>query len=308
MAGTTQVVQSNSGNPRSSLGSYFGGFLASEGPTEPVAELPGEATDEHTSEVIQLTSQETEVVSGVPCRLNHGRKFEYLYRSLVDVLRRHREIIPSGLVERYSVNGMAIYYFPVLPRKYASLFAAWSGTLKYRIFYTTQTNAVRWSFFPDSNPTGMAKTLAASFADAHVVQAPWDIAGARGAIAIENSYNARPTEIAYPLVGNQVYTAAGTANGTTNFIDISIPFNTHLNFLSTNDGGYPEHVGYLAFDGTSFENPGFKIFQQMGDDFRYHYWRPSPNGFYGLQTPTGFTNMPVDTPYDIDGFVLYRSS
>lgn len=267
---------------------YPNGTLTSQGPVE---ELVAQGDNPMAAENIidpqhedgaPTTKEETQVVSNKPYSLEIGRKYEYTISNLLEVLRRHYELsFPQTAVGSplYSTSPPAtssamLWKIEVRPHhRFSCLFAGWSGHIKYRIIIKTDLPV--YYTYVCNNP-GAATDLDAGLLAKGYYSSSNVLGTNPQRIVTTNSTannNNIPWEVAYPTSSSQA------------MIDVSIPFNTHLNYLPTmpNDtfGANPAlpastfnfsngYLGILVQETVS----SIKIFEAVGDDFRYHLWRP----------------------------------
>jgi len=207
----------------------------------------------------------------VPCKVVLGEKFEYNITDIHELLRRYVPLAPSAYASTWTIsNALGSYKawrIPVyLTNQYANVFAAWSGTVKFRIFVYSPTPAVVMHVPTNRTSNGSA------YSD---VDYSMTLLGSEmtylqgGATSVRSGY--WPTfaarEMTMPL------------NSSTSWIDVSVPFCTELNYLPNQDRGLtvpqigPWGNGYLwvrtAADAT------VEVFQAAGDDFRYHGFAPA---------------------------------
>lgn len=228
------------------------------------------------------TTEETKLVSKTPYSLETGRKYEYTISNLLEVLRRHYELsfaqtavgTPLFSTTPPSTATAMLWKVEVRPHhRFSQLFAGWSGHMKYRIIIKTDL-PVYYTYV--CNNKGASTDLDGGLL-AKGYYSSSNILGTNPQRIITTNGTANnnniPWEVAYPTSSSQA------------MIDVSIPFNTHLNFLPTlpNDtfGANPAlpastfnfsngYLGILVQETTS----NVKIFEAVGDDFRYHLWRP----------------------------------
>lgn len=226
------------------------------------------------------TNSEADLVSDKPYSLEIGRKYEYTISNLLEIMRRHYMLTPDKVLvqqKMYSSNPPAtsdatLFKLEVRPHHpFNELFAGWSGHMKYRIIVES-TVPVYFAYVCNNLPSTIALDGGA------LVNSAWSSNSTTGlnpqktiTTYLDGAPNNVPWELAYPVSNNL------------QMIDVSIPFNTHLNYLPSvyNDtfGGelgsnsYNFSNGYLAMYSRN-TSPYFRIFEAAGDDFRYHLWRP----------------------------------
>jgi hypothetical protein len=252
-------------------------------PQGPPIETPKDLVDDanHDSEPTEIA----DVKQSVPppmCTLKVGEKFEYVVTDINEMVRRHHVLTNLPYLnqnfERMFVDFRAatdpdqtniiseVVNLPVTPMDLLRTFyAAWGGSLKYRIFRNEQTlNPV--VYYPlntkgidqtwKSMNTQMYDTCAGGALPAEGTK--FHVTRSRGGLS---TYG--PKEMAMPIAGS-------------NFIDVSVPFLTQFNFCLTSSPKGPTDVGYIAFDvyGPNEDMPKCQVFQAAGDDFSYGVYRP----------------------------------
>jgi hypothetical protein len=228
------------------------------------------------------TNEESKLVSKKPYSLEIGRKYEYTISNLLEVVRRHYEIsfaqtavgTPLYSSAPPSTSTAMLWKIEVRPHhRFSQLFAGWSGHMKYRIIIKTDL-PVYYTYV--CNNKGSATDLDGGllakgyYSSSNVLGTnPQRIITTNGT----SSNNNIPWEVAYPTSSSQA------------MIDVSIPFNSHLNFLPTipsdTFGADPSYTaanfnmsnGYLGIL-VQETSSNIKVFEAVGDDFRYHLWRP----------------------------------
>jgi hypothetical protein len=198
------------------------------------------------TEVNEATEQK--VMSRLPeeapertSRRNMGRKFEFTQTSLLDVMRRHTRYDLYTLTDFGGIGWNTSVFkntgidsdfktvaIPVVPlHRFAKFFKGWSGHLKYRIFVpkdgfcrVSYVPAGSYQKQPGGSPEAMTVFGDAQGGNGQSIVAPWATTNTK---IVQNAlFNIdNPSEVAYPT------------NTSQHWIDFSIPFNTHLNFLPT---------------------------------------------------------------------------
>lgn len=303
-----------------------------------------------SSDPIQVTDQDPEpeqeqkVLSALPMQIgertsrrNLGAKFEFTQTSLVDVLRRHSRFdldmfLFNGVGWAPQVFGDNAQYntpfntfvIPVVPlHRLCCLFKGWSGHLKYRIFVPKNgwckvhyVSAGSYAKRPGATPELSTCVGDAEGGAGNNILATWDVVGT--VVQQRARFNDdKPQEYAYPLPGN--YDQTGTNVPTAqSWLDFSIPFNTHMNFLPVdvfNDDfassvtGSDVHKNNLA-NGyiilrygnkiLSDNSAGIELYQAVGDDFALHCYKPNYKAVGGPVVYSSGTN-----PYTSSKTVAY---
>ncbi len=228
------------------------------------------------------TEEETKLVSKTPYSLEVGRKYEYTISNLLEVVRRHYEI-------SFAQSAVGTPLYPTAPpaspsamlwkievrphHRFSQLFAGWSGHLKYRIIIKTDL-PVYYTYVCNNkgNATDLDGGLLAKgyYSSSNVLGTnPQRVITTNGTANNNNI----PWEVAYPTSSSQA------------MIDVSIPFNSHLNYLPTIPGDTFGADPSMTASNFNFSNgylgiliqetaSNIKVFEAAGDDFRYHLWRP----------------------------------
>jgi len=255
----------------------------------------GDQGDSDSPTVIASTAQETSVMPTRMCKLEGGRKFPYVITDIHEAYRRHVKIDVNSFFTKQTMNigttDYDVYTIPVAP--YLSLtrvFKAWSGHLKFRFFNSLNASVSLLSnMLVDYVPTGTYQASKQNYAflmgDRGKVTSTWSSTVITGA---QRMSTMAPSEMAYPVASN------------VNMIDISVPFNSHLNFLPTAFDAETFGTG-VAIGSNNFLNgylivrvaqgSSLEVFQALGDDFRYQVFLPPDSCYVGAYTgstaPTG---------------------
>jgi len=227
------------------------------------------------SESTPLTESESVQPEAPPCRLTIGNKFEFEIKSYTEILRRYTQIYPNNRVDRTYQDASMVHQIAIeLSSRFGVFFAGWAGSLNYRIVIQTD-KPVKYRFVPeamDFSGVGNTRYLLTPVATQNPVPIPWTVEP--DYVATWGNYTSYPPyEIAYPVSGGQA------------FIDLLIPFNTILNFLSTipNTGvnGFANVLGFLVFETAILEpRTDIVINQAVSDDFRMGIFRPPYRSLY----------------------------
>ncbi len=291
---------------------------------------------------------ETEVDTSIkekPCSLDIGSKFEYCVRDVQEIGRRFCQILPqkidgwcSVIDAEHNYNGADLstagawtnsryYSFSVYPlHPICSLYAGWSGHLKYRIVFTAKKEATssvdfsafKVSYVPSTRATVTQTVPVTSFTGAYppaagtanstnfssfVLQGPESFVGKTGAgttaLWNANTYAIKP----HYTINMTPIESVIQINGAYAFVDISVPFSTQYNVLPTfpsrfNTKGMDAYNGRLIIQApTSSTSLALEVYQSFGDDFRLHGFAPRAehfsSGYYiNLAVGTGVVTDP----------------
>lgn len=233
-------------------------------------------------------------VNHTPCRLNVGAKFEYLMEDITEWGRRHTRIDPwnnrfkIGYVDHGATTHNTINMFSVYPRHpCTTLYAGWSGTMKYRIFvdYSVATSTtgnkaptVTYVCHPNSTTDDSTVNIGHINADnvSGSVDSTWNATTRvkRNAVAVWSV----PEEKMMPL------------STTSFFIDVSVPYNSNYSFLPTRSAYRTANWGNgsLVVQVNTTAAYSIQVYQAFGDDFRWHCWCPVElNTFYKVLATSG---------------------
>jgi hypothetical protein len=247
------------------------GFRA-EGDTSPIVETGETTVEDIQPPAIEMTDHESPQFDPVPCKLSVGRKFEYEFTHINDLLRRHRKLDTNNLTANWETHTLVptstvpgggtynIISYDVGPIYLRWLYVGWSGHLKYRFYGLSSTTPNEIIFEPQNRTDNLLNKF-----PNYGWQPSGYMAGPVGYIR-NLGYSAKRVEMSFPLPG-------------TNYIDVSIPFDTHFNFLPTtplgdDNPGINSKVGSLSIlSDTAAPNLNW-FYEAAGDDFRYHIWCP----------------------------------
>jgi hypothetical protein len=235
------------------------------------------------------------------CRLDLGRKFEYCITDVHEVLRRHVQV--TDFV--FNTVGVANYRslnVEVKPRHpFMQFFAGWAGHMKYRMFSNSVTSlqtprlVTQLPVVPSTADPNFPIPNNNAYLNFFTTPAKASWAPATTTIKKTDVPLSIPVEVMYPLSGNW------------NYIDVSVPFNTNLNFLLTNNtyfGDVPTSVGYLIFQYTTGSPSDIdqynSVYEAIGDDFRALLYRPPLVCL--IQPIESVTSTPIPTGNSISGY------
>jgi hypothetical protein len=233
-----------------------------------------EPEDPNVAENRMVVTATVPPVPNPSCRVELGEKFEYNVKDLHEVLRRYnfcpfadanRQTVYDSLSKTSSYEVISIAVTPQC--ELAQIFAAWSGTMKYRIYaesnsYCTVTymptrSEVDWSTIM-TGQTAYALAPHTSADDDTWCQAP-----------VFPPYLAR--EVMYPI-------------GSMSFIDVSVPFYTQRNMLPTSRDWEraSDHVNQFPQGSANGHllirvptDTKIHVYWAAGDDFRFHCLAPA---------------------------------
>jgi hypothetical protein len=260
----------------------------------PIHERDDARGDQENAPVNVAITKLNDVVTNKPGTLNLGHKFEYTPKSVLDWCRRGNFI---GLIPRQAVSAASsevkgspfgdtsVYSVMVGPNNLmANFYGAWAGSMKYRIFiYNSQNNAISEltsvMFLPFVPPKD-----GATIVDSHMTHIYSGTQGAiPGILRAVNSYSTAGTNYVGISKAHEMDYKVNTKCG---YIDVMVPFETHLNFLDTYPGQQlpGQRDAYLS-PGTlilTFETSGVSkptqariaVAESVGDDFRFGLFRP----------------------------------
>lgn len=230
-------------------------------------------------EPIPMTSSESKIGFNSAGKLLIGEKFEFNYVNINEVGRRYMPILIEKffIPVSFGILGYRSYQIPVIMGdQWACDFAGWAGHVNYRIFVqspdivmtrlisidnkgSAEENLIVGSVFNNSVGRYKYRQESSSFRDVALTEAPYGLVG----LGV-------PTEIHMPI-GN-----------TQHMISVSIPFNTHLNFLPVSDE-LNSNVSTsccileLLISERSYDRNEivFQVFKSVGDDFSLLVYSPT---------------------------------
>lgn len=259
--------------------------LSSRVPVSYVPIFSGEAQSDEVAEQDELqpstiTSGHIEVEAKVACNTQINEKFPYTITDVHEIGRRYIRMVPINnsaldqFVMTTQITGASVSNVVNLPVQVQSafrgLYAGWTGSVKYRIYTGSGSTVSQVSFNPFLN---VGPQIGYPIFDA----VPGLVfTGANGLAVTGNSSiaGANPREVLFPVYPH-------------NWIDISVPFHTHFNFLMNSKtlNNIPVSVGTLAVALSDTDIPTF--FTAFGDDLRLGIFRvPRNTRFnYSVFTP-----------------------
>ncbi|APG78518.1 hypothetical protein [Wenzhou picorna-like virus 25] len=263
--------------------------FTAQGPGD-IAELD-DANEAETQSIMAPTAK----VPNPICRVQVGEKFEYNVSDIHEELRRHRpypasRISPFDLTEKPLFSTMpatpnrVVYRIPTLPASdYDSCYAAWSGSLRFRIYADTSAHCTV------THVQGqVAKFTASGFIDRSEILAANTTAfsGNLGASAgVPNT----PT-VYYPAIAREVLYPVGSQC----FIDVTVPYSSEYDFTPTwvdtfGASGAPTTYGTGFLYVNCPAGTDIRVYWAAGDDFRYHFlsFRRAPSRRVFAQNVTG---------------------
>lgn len=194
-----------------------------------------------------------------PSKLEIGRKFEFLVSDIHEVGRRYvRVSSTSAQTGSYQIEVASLVntetttyhnHGTTVPSVFRFLYAAWAGSIKYRVFNPTR-NYSSISFLPtfERNSVVPIDVMIGSI-----------LTGGFG-----NAYSGNPE--APSIARERLYPISGT-----DFIDVSVPYQSHLNFLMTAAHDlFPTYSGTICFPA----GDGSEVYCAFGDDLRLGVYRP----------------------------------
>jgi len=226
----------------------------------------GENTDE--AETIVITKTETDNRPNIPCKWEIGEKFEFTISDVHDIGRRYIRVIPINNISldqfsvltrtTSSVETVNHLNVPVQPQNmWRGLFAAWAGSVKYRIYKNSD------GFLP--------QVIFVPFYNKDVTQPGLPIIDAMEGydfVAYASAYTST-SSITGPMAREVLYPISDTS-----FIDVSAPFQSHFNFCynSKTQTIAPISSGTLVM---SYGGDTIPVsFTAFGDDLRLGIYRP----------------------------------
>lgn len=262
-------------------------FVAESGDIIPDTPTLG---DQQTNTIVDQTAHETNTQADLPCQLDLGRKYEYCITDIHEIWRRHTLLPASTYTSKpISVGSGATVYtvfqIPVFPPwDGKDMFAAWSGHLKYRIFTrTADPCVVMYDAHPGNGAGGVNLNSAVFTADLGKAVSTWS----------GITYVQRKAGMIMPGAVEMTF-PVGTNSS---MIDISVPFNSHYNFLPTDGNAATGLSNFSSSNGSLFVrvpvNTVIEVFVAAGDDFRFEVFYPRGNGSTQIGELTGAAVTPV---------------
>ncbi|APG78423.1 hypothetical protein [Wuhan insect virus 10] len=264
---TKQVVVDPRGYPIYDAKDSQGRFYA-QGPDDFEA-------DEEPAEVTPITHVEPPTI---PCRLEIGSKFEFCVADIHEIGRRYVKFLPTDYAgfDQFQVNSnltgisdKLIQNYPTqLQSIWRGLYAAWAGSVKYRFFSTTVAQGTDVSFSPLMNLKSQVSVPIIDAFTGSVFHYYGNKFSTDATMA-----PSLPFEKMYPLNG-------------LNYIDVSVPFQSHLNFCLTSR---TMEIGPISSGTLSVVNADtdLQCFTAFGDDLRLGIFRPPKKVSFSMK---GFSN------------------
>ena len=172
-----------------------------------------------------MTGEGTRDRPNIPCKLEIGQKFEFCVTDIHEIARRYTRIIPTTntALQQFVVSTAVIdesltttyFNISVQPQSiYRGLFAAWAGSVKYRIFTDTVGRVqVMFSPFYNSQTLPGIPIIDASTGSYFSYKPDFSTVSITSDSALTGNV---AREVMYPISGRS-------------FIDVSAPFQTHFN-------------------------------------------------------------------------------
>nr|ULF99737.1 MAG: putative polyprotein [Picornavirales sp.] len=272
--------------------------LEAQGPgdttQEIVQEVEGTAENLEVVQQSVVTKTESAIRPNVPCKLELGEKFEFCVSDLTEVMRRY---VKRTLSDNDATNGLRfirgaaqssnafrnVINFSNRPvSMFMSLYAAWAGSVKYRLLAPQNSVCPEVQFQPYYNPSeyeiGVIPVDAMS-------SGGYNVAGtseATTAVYYTGSSVAGPmaAEVCYPI-------------STMGYADVSVPFQSHFNFCFTqvnvSSATLPTDSGTIALSYTTSDNQPvtqYTLWTAFGDDARLGIFRPPESSVFNPITTT----------------------
>jgi hypothetical protein len=229
-----------------------------------------ETQDVNETDTVMSTTQSRRVNLPGVCKLQLGSKFEHNVQDIHEVVRRYNYLAPN-MYHKFVVTASyfhtadeqrdvyAIYCRPM--SELNNVFAAWSGSLKFRIFADTSKHC---NLMLSLGMTGFSNLDQGAF-----------LAVPGGRMALGTATNVF-TPVYGPYTSREVLYPIGDQS----FIDVSVPFISEFNVMPTHRGSVTPGTGVDSRSaGTIFVNvpAGVRIhvYWAAGDDFRYSVYSPS---------------------------------
>jgi hypothetical protein len=245
--------------------------------------------DQQTNTIVDQTAHVSTPQADRPCKLDIGRKFEYCISDVHEVFRRHT-LLSAIYYSKQTINiaGVPTYdvfQIPVYPPWFGQdLFAAWSGHLKYRVFcYTNVPCPVMYDPHPGNSQGNVNLNSAVLMADTAKAVSTWS----------GTTYVQRGNALILPGAMEMTFPVGTGAS----MIDLSIPFNSHYNFLPTSTNSGAGLTNFSSTNGTLLvrvpTTAKIEVFIAAGDDFRYEVFYPRGNGSTQIGQLVGAAVTPV---------------
>jgi hypothetical protein len=274
--------------------------MTSDTPIVPNVEAA--ADDNKITTSATTTADETPVMPLRRCQIHAGAKFEYPIIHVLDLIRRHSFVTPQSVeasVIRFGTfAGKRVYGYSVQPLNImANFYAAWTGTLKYRLFICSESADHQLIDSVYYMPVMPYRVLTVN---SHLAS-PGCLVNL-GASGYAISTVAVPTGCASAWKAQEV---AYNIDRSTGWIDVSVPYQTHFNFSALKQltiPEVPEDVGTLLITQNDVTTGDVRQFmaQAVGDDFKYGFFRPPIYSTFAGCVLTGAP--PVTGSYNFGGF------
>nr|AMO03227.1 putative polyprotein [Pow Burn virus] len=227
------------------------------------------------------TTAPAEQRPNIPHKCEYLAKFEFCPTDIVEVGRRYariefltnptldQSVLTSLLIRNNAPTEELIHVSTQISSMWRGLYAAWAGSIKYR-FYTSDSDVLELFFQPYFN------------ADNQFGMSVGDVIS--GAVAeIGNQNITSEISVVGPYAREM-----GFPSWHRQYVDVSIPFQSHLNFLYTSKTQTiaPISSGTLTINaGTAADT--LRVYSAFGDDMRLGIYRPPRTTTLSL---SAFTN------------------
>jgi hypothetical protein len=236
-----------------------------QAPDIPPSNEDGTQAQDETVEAVATTHDEVPHREERPCKLELGRKFEFVISDIHEIGRRYHRIklVTNGDLDQFAVNSYltdsgqttTFVNFSVQVQSYMrAFFAVWAGSVKYRIF-NIDDNIGNIVFAPFLNTDGR---ISIPVVDALV----------GNAFTYESQALTSLSSVSAPMARERLYPVA-----LKQFIDVSAPFQTHFNFCynSKTQNIAPIASGTMSL---SYGDVEPEVYTAFGDDLRLGVFRP----------------------------------
>jgi len=247
---------------------------------------PSQELSDPTNAVAPMTGVNTKEMIEEPYYLNIGRHFEHTISDVHEAVRRHTNPILDG---NFTVMGTDIStefeyrrIFVECPSMLKSYYAAWCGTVRHRYFYSGTDVPVEISKFSSS----LDDDNYSAAIDGYALTTAKLSTGTSINVSVESGVSYAPREIAFPLANN------------TAMIDVSVPFDVHLNFLATMDpttSGMALPSRWAALYHRVPTSTNIRGYESAGDDFRFGIFRPPLESY--IRPYKNNVTTAIATPY-----------
>ncbi|APG76671.1 hypothetical protein [Hubei tetragnatha maxillosa virus 1] len=236
-----------------------------EGPEEDTSNLRTTEDVDHM-DATSVTKDEAPHRENEVCKLEIGEKFEFCVSDIHEIARRYIRMTPitNPALDQfavYSVNtGDQTQYnlnIPTQPQTHwRALFAAWAGSVKFRIFRNRQNGFPQVFFTPFYNQSVTTPSIP-------IIDAVSGVGFVYDGVSIVTD-----TAISGPIAREMMYPI-----GEATYIDVSTPFQSHYNFCynSQTQEIAPISSGTLTLSSPTLDIPN--IYTAFGDDLRLGIFR-----------------------------------